>query len=268
MTDGKPARHPHPFSVLRRFRKTDLTICIPAYQAGGFIDRALRCAQGQTYGHVRILVAIDRSTDATADVCRRFASEDRRIDIVEHRERLGWCGNLNSLLERVDTRFFFLYFHDDLILPQYCEHLRDALLRSPEAASANADLVNFGKVDRIDPGRSYRGSTAQRLLESMVVPEPGALLRSMVRSSTIDKDYRLPPEEEGSVTRAPMGLRMLAAGPAVRVAEALYLRWIREGGLTDGWKKSPFDRWLDGWIQNVGRAFAIIDKSRKTTGTS
>src|SRR6185437_12170453 len=105
-------------AVLRRFWKIDITICIPAYQAQAFIDRTLRCAQGQTYDRVRILVAVDRSNDCTAQICRAFAAEDPRIEVIEHNERLGWCRNVNALLDQTDTPFFFIYFHDDLILPQ------------------------------------------------------------------------------------------------------------------------------------------------------
>src|SRR5687767_10533463 len=107
-------------AIQRWFGKTDVTIAIPAYQAEAFIDRTLRCAQGQTHSRIRILIAIDRSTDRTGEICRAFAKDDRRIEVIEHSERMRWCRNMNSLLDRVDTPYFFVYFHDDFILPQYC----------------------------------------------------------------------------------------------------------------------------------------------------
>jgi glycosyltransferase involved in cell wall biosynthesis len=249
------------FSFLRHFWKTDVTVCIPAYKAGKFIDRTLRCALGQTYTRLRILVAVDRSTDDTADIVRNFSRSDPRIDVIEHPVRQGWCANVNSLLSRIETRFFFLYFHDDLILPQYCDRLRNALLQMPDAASAHCDMQVFGDRDAFRPGHDYCGPVAKRVLTLWGLPERGAPLRSMVRTSSIGEDYRLPHEEPGGFTPVQtLLIRLMLAGPAVRVPETLYLRWARQGGVTDGWSHLSFDRILRGWQCDVARAFTIIDE--------
>ncbi len=246
---------------LKRFSKTDVTICIPAYNSASFIDRALRCAQGQTYPHVRILVSIDKSDDDTAGLCRRFASGDSRIDVIEHRARLGWCANINALLERVDTPFFFIYFHDDLILPQYCAHLRDALMTRPDAATANCDLLEFGLADALRPGRSYEGSVAKRILTLWGVRERGAPFRWMVRGDKLDENYRFPHEEQDSLTPGQtIHMRMVAAGPSIYVPETLYLRWNRKGGLIDKWGHLTPERAFEGWRDDAARVFALIDE--------
>lgn len=248
-------------AILRFFWKTDVTICIPAYQAAGFIDRTLRCAQGQTYRRLRILVTVDRSTDRTAHICRQFRKDDPRIEVVEHEERLGWCGNVNSLLERAETPFFFLYFHDDLILPQYCEQLREALLRFPEAASAHCDLLDFGKSDVFRPGRTYDGSIAQRLLTLLVNKHRWPPLRGMVRRERIGPDCRLPDEGlDGFSPGTILLMRLLAAGPAMRVPQTLYLHWIREAGLTDAWGFLPYETILRGRQVDLAQTFSLVDE--------
>jgi len=247
--------------IARLFGRADVTICIPAYQAANFIPRTLHCAQGQTYDRVRILVSVDQSSDETAEICRTLARDDRRIDVFEHDERLGWCGNVNFLLDRVDTPFFFLYFHDDLILPQYCAFLREALLASPEAASANCDVYNFGDREGLVPGHAYEGSVARRLLSLCVPSIRGRPLRSMVRSAKIDADYRLPPDAENHIPPIEtLMMRLMAAGPARHVPEALYLRWQRSGSVTDAWQKLPFEQFLKGWTDELARAFPLIDQ--------
>lgn len=247
-------------AILRLFWKTDVTVCLPAYEAADFIDRALRCAQGQTYGRLRILVGVDRSTDETRELCREFARDDRRIEVIEHGERLGWCGNVNSLLERVETPFFFLYFHDDLILPQYCEELRGALLRRPEAASAYCDLLDFGITNALIPARTYDGSVAKRLL-TWAIKQRGTPLRGMTRRDKVGPDYRLPAEEENSfVPGHVLQMRMLAAGPALSLGQTLYLRWAREGGLTDWWRRLPYDTVLRGRQKQLALTFEVIDE--------
>ena len=125
-----------------------VTVCIPAYEAGEFIDRTLRCAREQTHEALRILVSIDVSDDNTEAICRRHADDDERIEVLAQPERLGWAGNVNSLLDHADSEFAFLYFHDDVIEPTYCERLVGALRERPEAASAHSDLGRVGDDDR------------------------------------------------------------------------------------------------------------------------
>jgi glycosyltransferase involved in cell wall biosynthesis len=247
-------------ALQRWFGKTDVTIAIPAYQAEAFIDRTLRCAQGQTHSRIRILVAIDRSNDRTAEICRAFAKEDRRIEVIEHSERMGWCRNVNSLLERVDTPYFFLYFHDDLILPQYCALMRDALIRRDDAASANCNVLDFGEIDRLHPAYDYEGPVAKRILTLWTIPERGAPLRSMIRRERVGADFRAPDEADSFIPGQTLLLRIMAAGNAVGVPATLYLRWQRKGGLTAGWQNEPIEAYITAWRRDLARVFALIDE--------
>jgi tetratricopeptide (TPR) repeat protein len=55
-------------------------------------------------------------------------------------------------------------------------------------------------------------------------------------------------------------MKLVAAGPALRVPETLYLRWDkREGGLTDGWLSLGVDEIIDGHRVNAEYALAVID---------
>ena len=242
------------------FAATDVTICIPAYNAAAFIDRTIRFAQGQTYPHVRILISVDRSDDDTAAICRAFAASDRRIEVTEQSERLGWAGNVNSLLERIDTPFFFTYFHDDVVLPQYCELLRATLLDRPELASTHCDLVLFGEIEADKPGADYAGPVTERIISLWTKPRRGSPLRSMVRTERVDAAYRL---SERAVDSFLPGLtlltRLMAAGPAARCPHRLYLRWQRKGGLTDGWSRLPLSQLVEGWAAEIGDAGAVFD---------
>jgi glycosyltransferase involved in cell wall biosynthesis len=247
-------------ALQRWFGKTDVTICVPAYQAGAFIDRTLRCAQGQTHRRIRILIAIDRSDDRTAEICHAFAKDDRRIEVIQHSERLGWCRNVNSLLDRVDTPYFFIYFHDDVILPQYCALMRDALIRNDAAASANCNVLDFGEIDRLHLARDYEGPLAKRILTLWTVPERGAPLRSMIRRERVGVDFRAPDEASTFIPGQTLLMRIAAAGNAVGVPATLYMRWQRKGGLTAGWQSESIEDYIRAWSRDLARVFALIDE--------
>ena len=133
-----------------------------------------------------------------------------------------------------------------------------------EIAKALAETV-FGRRDafvRINCQElNNEGSVAKRLLTLWGVAERGTPLRSMVRRDKIGPDFRLPQEESDSLTPGQtLLMHMVAAGPAVRVPETLYLRWQREGGLTGGWRKMPYEKAIAGFKADVARVFSLIDE--------
>ena len=65
------------------FSKTHLvSVVIPAYNAGEFIDRTLISAINQSHRHIEIIVVDDGSTDDTAARVARHGSDDPRIRLM------------------------------------------------------------------------------------------------------------------------------------------------------------------------------------------
>lgn len=244
----------------RRQEPSDrVTILIPAYMAESFIDRTLWLARGQTHANTRIVVSVDAGTDDTAAVVHSHVAQDERVCAHVQPQRMGWAANVNFLLDQVDSPFAFLYFHDDLIVPQYTERLLAAAQARPDAATVHCDMGHFGGRDDVAAGRAYEGSATQRLLEFFLAPHRGSALRSLLRTDLIGS-VRMPTDAvAGLWANEPFLMRLLAAGPALRVDDVLYHRWDkRSGGLTDGWLDLSADQHLDGWRINTDTAIEIV----------
>jgi glycosyltransferase involved in cell wall biosynthesis len=239
----------------------DVSICIPTWQSQAFIERTLRFALGQTHRNLRVLVSVDHGSDDTAAICRSVAADDPRLELFEQPERLGWARNVNVLLDAVRTETFFLYFHDDVIVPQYTERMLTALRDHPEAASAHCSMGHFGASDHVSEAGDYPAGTARRLAWFLSSPLRGSPLRSLTRSSVLARGVRLPTDAvDGLWANEPYLLRLLSAGPAVGVRETLYFRWDkRAGGLTEGWSRLPLEQAYAGYRANIDSLFAAID---------
>lgn len=245
----------------------DVSILIPAYESASFIDRTLLFARGQTHGNISIIVSVDVSTDDTADIVRSHCAADARVTLHQQGARLGWAGNVNFLLHQVETPYFFIYFHDDILLPQYTQHMLQALQGAPEAAGVYCDMGHFGASDKVSSGPAYSGSTTARLLQLMLAPERGSPLRALLRS-TVAGHVRLPDLGAGGFwANEPFLMDMLAAGPLHHYPQVLYLRWSqRAGGLTDSWKDLPPGQVAHGWRANVEARLASIERAAVPEG--
>ena len=84
---------------------TTVTVCVPAYNAAGWIADTLDSIAGQTFADFRVVISLDRSEDESESVCRRYLA-DPRFELVVQPNRLGWVGNVNALIARVETPFF------------------------------------------------------------------------------------------------------------------------------------------------------------------
>ncbi len=239
----------------------DVTICIPAWQAESFIDRTLSCARSQTHSRLRIVVSVDQSDDATVAICRAHAGEDSRIEVFAQPERLGWSENANFLLDRVETEFYFLYFHDDIIEPTYTERLRRALMDHPEAKSAHCDLQHFGMMDHVAPGATYSGSADRRMVQFLVAPVKGAPLRSMTRTELVGRGLCFPAIGENGPWRCyPFVLQLFGEGNAVGVPEILYRRWMREGSMTKSWQPREMATLIEGQRESARLCLQILER--------
>lgn len=255
---NRASRFARPF-LKKGIGDAEVTVCIPTYQAEGFIARTLAFAQGQTLSRIRILVGVDVSTDDTQRICREIAASDSRIDIIEHDTRAGWTGNLSTLVRAVDTEFFFMFYHDDFILPQFCDRMSAALKWTPEAASANCEVRWVGETERIIPAYNYTGTVAQRVATLFAYDQiPAAPMRNMVRTDMFGADTALDEGPDGIKLHYGFLIRMMLSGPSVAVHENLYIRWLRADGMMKTWRDHPWADFHSAWSRVFARVIPIL----------
>ncbi|MEU4447858.1 glycosyltransferase [Actinosynnema sp. NPDC050801] len=75
-----------------------VTVVVPARDEERAIDRCLTGLREQDYADLRIVVVDDASTDRTAEIVRRHASEDPRVRLVSSSgPPSGWAGKVHAL---------------------------------------------------------------------------------------------------------------------------------------------------------------------------
>lgn len=244
----------------------DVTICIPTWQSAAFIERTLACASAQTHPHLRIVVSVDPSDDDTLGLCRAHAAQDGRIEVIPQSRRLGWSQNANAALDAATSEFFCLYFHDDVIAPDYVATLVAALDAHPEAVSTHCHLEEFGLVSATVPAHDYTGTPLRRLVDFLLTRR-GTTLRSLIRNVPTTRDLRFPVVPGDNHWAAYLfHVDLLAAGPAIAVHETLYSRWQRPGSLTRSapWTDQRAEALLASQDAAIPRAWRVLCEAAGT----
>jgi hypothetical protein len=245
-------------------KEADLTVCVPVYNGAGFVGEALGSLRDQTYGRFRVLVSVDPSDDSSLDVCRAWEA-DRRFRVVGQPARLGWPGNVNWLLARVETPLLCLVLHDDWIEPDYLDRLVARLEREPEAVIAYGDIRGFGTqaLEIVQP--SLLGDPFERVMAFLLTREGATEWRGVVRTESVRQTGLLRPDAGGFAADVLWLLEMAARGEFVREPGVVYHKRYRAGSVTHGWLGRSPDQAAVDWVEHAVACFWIALGAREWT---
>jgi glycosyltransferase involved in cell wall biosynthesis len=120
-----------------------VSVGVPVYNGANGLAAALECLCRQTLRDIEIVVSDNASTDATAEICRRFAAGDGRIRYTRQAAPIQVTANFNFVLKEARAAYFMWAAHDDLRDPDFIERLVTALERCPNAILAFGDIVEL-----------------------------------------------------------------------------------------------------------------------------
>ena len=108
---------------------TSVSVVIPCYNYGHFLEEAVSSVlDDQADVDVRALIIDDASPDDSADVARKIAARDPRVDVAVHTSNKGHIATYNEgLLEWADGDYCVLMSADDRLTPGALRRARDLL---------------------------------------------------------------------------------------------------------------------------------------------
>ena len=174
-----------------------LAVIMPAYNAGQYIEKAVRSILSQSFPDLRLIVVDDGSADDTAEILRRIGAEDSRLRPISVPNG-GPARARNRGLDAVEpgTEYVMFADADDELLPDAVEYAM--------AGAQGADLVFFGFTivnpdgscrDYCEPeqklDRGSLGAAFGRLYKSNLFNQVwGKLFRAELIGETRFPDYR------------------------------------------------------------------------------
>jgi glycosyltransferase involved in cell wall biosynthesis len=97
------------------------------YNSELFLTKTIKSLLSQTFKDFRLIISDDASTDSTEIICKKFASEDPRVEFIKQEVNIGPLANFSFVLNAAHSEYFMWASHDDLWHPLFIEKCLDGL---------------------------------------------------------------------------------------------------------------------------------------------
>jgi glycosyltransferase involved in cell wall biosynthesis len=149
-------------------RHATVTLGVPAYNEGPWIERTLRSIQCQSHQNFAVLLSDNASTDGTSDACADMARQDPRFVHVRHQSNKGAAFNFHFARIASESPYFGWVGAHDLLHPEFLSVHLGALRAQPSAAGS---FTYFEWIDGSDRSIQRDGDTG------IATPRHGAWTR-------------------------------------------------------------------------------------------
>ena len=99
-----------------------ISVIVPVYNVESYIAECIESIQNQTYMNLEIILVNDGSTDASGDICDKYAAYDERIQVI-HKENAGVSAARNTGIEAANGDYIGFVDSDDYIAPTMYEDM-------------------------------------------------------------------------------------------------------------------------------------------------
>jgi succinoglycan biosynthesis protein ExoO len=146
-----------------------VSIIVPAYNAAGFLKRALHSALAQTMPDLELIVVDDASSDATLALAREVAARDPRVLVLHNEHNRGMYPTYNRAIDAARGDWIAALDADDVWLPERLERML--------AVADGEDMVSDDQLILRSPSSHGGGFKMLSLLSShgLTMTEPRRL---------------------------------------------------------------------------------------------
>ncbi|OWR15750.1 glycosyltransferase family 2 protein [Chryseobacterium sp. VAUSW3] len=127
--------------------KEIVSVVIPCYNQGDYIEETVESVLGQTYSAIEILIVNDGSTDHSYDVIKKILEHNPDIKYIQL-ENGGVSRARNRGIEKASGKYILPLDADDLIERDYISLAMDEFSADPQLMVVTAQGRFFGREER------------------------------------------------------------------------------------------------------------------------
>lgn len=201
-----------------------VSIVVPVYNQGQYLDEAVQSLLSQTYRHIEIIALDDGSTDTTPQVLTKYTG---RLYWESH-PNMGQSRTLNKGWQMAKGGLLSYLSGDDALLPEAIATSVEYLTRNPKNVLTYCDFNLIDPCSRIIRQVTTPDFNFQRMITDVICPPgPGPVFRrsAFQKAGLWDAQYRQMPDYD-------YWLRLGLEGEFVRIPQVLANFRVHESSQT------------------------------------
>lgn len=141
-----------------------VSVVIACFNSIQYLSCTIESVLNQTYKNIELILVDDCSTDGTVTLINEYIALDKRIRLIQRKQRGGRPAiTKNTGLEYITGEFVCFLDHDDYYHPRKIEYLLGSLIENPECVAA------FHDIDLVDE----HGNFLNRYLDNFTTEANG-----------------------------------------------------------------------------------------------
>ena len=227
-----------------------ISVVIPVYNTGHFLDRTLASITRQTLQDLDIICVNDGSTDNSLEILRKWEKNDPRVRVIAFPENRGVSSARNCGMDLAMAPYLYFMDSDDWLDDDYLESMYSKALETGHDIVINTSMVREYEDARpasTEPGNFgfskpgyYSPAVVQSHLLSVLV------MRLYKREFVVQNNIRFPNLKHGGEDNYFASLAELQQTRSYVYFGPSYHYWQREGSLA----------------HSMGRGFSYIQSYR------
>lgn len=150
--------------------KQSISVIIPVYNAEKYLSQCIESVINQTYSCWELILINDGSTDNSLSICKKYASTDSRIKIINQPNR-GVSAARNAGLDIcLGTWISFLDADDSLSPNAFDVCIKSSVINNAEIVFSNLNLVYTHDEVQLFDTFPWQSELSQALYEYLLVP--------------------------------------------------------------------------------------------------
>ncbi len=125
-----------------------VSLGVPVYNGGNYLDECLSSILSQTYGNWECVIIDNHSTDNTHTIASRFVEKDSRFKLFQNDHLLPVMENWNMAFSRVspEAKYFKIVPADDWLFETYLEDFVDLMETYPQVGVCSSYRIDGLRV--------------------------------------------------------------------------------------------------------------------------
>jgi glycosyltransferase involved in cell wall biosynthesis len=215
-----------------------VSVLIPTYNYGRFLDEALQSVINQTYNDYEVIIVDNNSTDNTEQIVKKYLG-DPRFSYFKNEKNLGLVGNFNQCLSYAKGHYIKFLNADDKFHPELLEKFVKIMNEHPNVTLVTCDKQAFEESTKLYALPFLNLQKGEKIILDTLndynwLGEPTSVMfRKSDIKSPYDAKYKMYSDFD-------LWLRLLAIGDCYIIPEALAYVRFHSGQLTNNLRRNKF----------------------------